>query len=169
MSKRSLIAFEHYREASQKFDYFMTGLSSALCAFIGQTLHPEKISFSPSTLELISLLLLVSSVVAGFKRIESMVQSYKTNHQLLDIRERIGQVTFKSTAQTTMIDKNSGDVMTPAQAKEIISILRTQVPIFENSLEKWASKSCVFYKARNWLLLSGFLSLIVARVWLAYR
>jgi hypothetical protein len=35
--KRSIIAFEHYREGEQRFEYFITGVSTALCAYVGQT------------------------------------------------------------------------------------------------------------------------------------
>jgi len=41
MKKRSLIVFGHYREAEQKFEYFVTGVSVAACGYIAQTLRPE--------------------------------------------------------------------------------------------------------------------------------
>jgi hypothetical protein len=40
--KRSIIAFEHYREGEQRFEYFITGVSTALCAYVGQTLQPHQ-------------------------------------------------------------------------------------------------------------------------------
>ena len=43
MPDRSVIAYEHYREASQRFEYFVLGISGALCAYITQNLKPEKL------------------------------------------------------------------------------------------------------------------------------
>ena len=37
MQKRSLLAYEHYRESEQRFEYFILGLSVALVAYVGQT------------------------------------------------------------------------------------------------------------------------------------
>src|SRR5205814_8399274 len=37
MEKRSLLAYEHYRESEQRFEYFILGLSVALVAYVGQT------------------------------------------------------------------------------------------------------------------------------------
>src|SRR6266496_1472067 len=53
--KRSLIAFEHYREGEQRFEYFITGVSTALCAYIGQTLQPQNFGFNSYTLEVLSV------------------------------------------------------------------------------------------------------------------
>jgi hypothetical protein len=67
---RSLIEFGYYREGLQRFEYFIVGVSLALCAYVGQTLHPEKLGFlSAYTIEVVSLALLIVSAVAGFKRI----------------------------------------------------------------------------------------------------
>ena len=46
-STRSILAYEHAHEASQRFEYFILGVSTALCAYIGQTLSPQKLGFSP--------------------------------------------------------------------------------------------------------------------------
>jgi hypothetical protein len=71
--KRSLIAYEHAREGSQRFEYFILGVSVGLCAYIGQTLSPQKLGFSPYTLEVCSLVVLIASIVVTFKLIESVI------------------------------------------------------------------------------------------------
>lgn len=167
MSERSLMTFEHYREASQRFDYFITGLSGALCAYIAQTFQPEKIAVSPKTLELIALLLLIGSVIAGFKRIEAIIQTHKLNHQKLDLTEKTGAILTNFNGQP-MVNILSGDVLQPDQAETTVLLLKSQIPIIENSLDKWVGLSGTAYSIRNWMLILGFLSLVVAKVWSAY-
>jgi len=69
-TERSDKVHEYLRQSSEKFDYFVTGITGTLCVYIIQTFQAEKISISPNTLELLSLLTLITSVFAGFKRIE---------------------------------------------------------------------------------------------------
>src|SRR5438094_10226202 len=85
--ERSLIAFEHFREASQKFEYFILGISVALCAYIGQTLQPEKFPLSPYLLQVLALLFIASSAVLALNRLELDVHIRKLNHTSLHHRE----------------------------------------------------------------------------------
>jgi hypothetical protein len=62
---RSLIEFGYYREGLQRFEYFIVGVSLTLCAYVGQTLHPEKLRLlSAYTIEVVSLALLIVSALA---------------------------------------------------------------------------------------------------------
>jgi hypothetical protein len=64
--------------------YFIVGVSLALCACVGQTLHPDKLTFlSAYTIEVVSLALLILSAGVGLKRIESLVQISRLNGLLL--------------------------------------------------------------------------------------
>jgi len=92
MTDRSVLSYDYYREASQRFDYFVLAVSTALCAYIGQTLVPQKLNVSPYALEVLSLFLLVASVIAGFKRIEKSVVSHRLNHTFLHLNEQRGQL-----------------------------------------------------------------------------
>lgn len=92
-TSRSDRVHDYWRQSSEKFDYFVTGITGALCAYISQTFNAEKISFSPNTLELLALLTLIASVFAGFKRIECVVETHKHNHGSLYLSELIGALT----------------------------------------------------------------------------
>ena len=51
---RSLIDFGYYREGLQRFEYVIVGVSLALCGYVAQTLHPEKLTFlSAYTMEVV--------------------------------------------------------------------------------------------------------------------
>ena len=90
---RSLIESGYYREGLQRFEYVIVGVSLALCAYVAQTLHPEKLAFlSAYTIEVVSLALLILSAGVGLKRIESLVQISRLNSQLLDAIEKRGAI-----------------------------------------------------------------------------
>jgi hypothetical protein len=75
--KSSAVAREAYREASQRFEYFILGVSVALVAYGGKTLETEKLGINPYTLEVAALLLFTASVVVGFKRIEKIIIGHR--------------------------------------------------------------------------------------------
>jgi hypothetical protein len=55
MKENHLKIFDSWREASQKFDYFVAGLIGALVAFIGQSFKAVQLGLNAGTLELASL------------------------------------------------------------------------------------------------------------------
>lgn len=65
-TERSDKLYVNWRASTEKFDYFMLGVICALCAFIAQGYKPSRLGLNAITLELIALLILVLSVVAGF-------------------------------------------------------------------------------------------------------
>jgi hypothetical protein len=167
MSERSLLAYEAYREASQKFDYFVTGLTGTLCAFIGTTFEPSKIDFSPQTMELLALCMLVSSVLAGFKRIEVTIETHKFNHHLLHTNEGIGKLVTEFNGKP-IVNKDTGHVYSPKDVPRAIEILKEKLPPIEKRLEVLLIESGFYYKTRNILLFVGFSVLVASRVWTAY-
>lgn len=66
MTDRSILAYEHYREATQRFEYFILGVSGALCAYIGQHLSPQKIGLTAYTKNRLSRLLASKILVPYF-------------------------------------------------------------------------------------------------------
>src|SRR5262249_46501083 len=110
---RSLIDSGYY-QGLQRFEYFIVGVSLALCAYVGHTLHPEKVTFlSPYTIEVVSLALLIFSAGVGLKRIELLVQTSRLNGQLLDSIEKRGAVmATKPDAEGLIVVKYPGRLLT---------------------------------------------------------
>jgi|SRR5437667_92081 len=165
--KRSLIAFEHYRAGEQRFEYFITGISTALCAYVGQTLQPQKFGFNPYTLEVLSVGLVVASIVLSFKRIESGILISRLNHDLLHMAEVRGELVSSFQGQP-IINKLTGDVMTPAQIDERVKHIERSFPIREKQIKHVQAKILKYYRCRNWLLLCGFLGLFVSKILVPY-
>jgi hypothetical protein len=167
MAERSLIAYEHWRESSQKFDYFMTGLSGALVAYIAETYSPQRIGWSPNSIELLSVFLLVASLVAGFKRIDYNVGAFKIMSQKLDAEEKLGSLTA-SMSNAPVLNVLTGEILTFTDIESKRAYYTQVISFSESKLKTWTDRSFKAYRLRNYLLVMGFSAIITSKIWLAY-
>ncbi len=79
MDEYSAKAYDNYREASQRFEYFVLGLCVAVVAYAGQTLQPERFGSNSSTVEIGAILLLIACVALGLKRVEKIIAFHVAN------------------------------------------------------------------------------------------
>jgi hypothetical protein len=167
MTERSIIAHEYYREASQRFDYFMLAVSTALCAYIGQTLVPKKLNAWPYTLELLSLFVLVGSAVAGFRRIEKTIVSHRLNHIFLDLNEQRGQL-ITNVSGKPIVNAQTGEIYSPSEINQQLTQLEQEIPKRRNQIETVAAQAKRYYEIRNRLLMIGFLGLVISKMLVPY-
>jgi hypothetical protein len=164
--QRSVIAFTHYWESEQRFEYFITGISTALCAYVGQTLQPQKFGFNAYTLEVFSLALVVISIIFGFKRIELGIALKSWNHQMLHLGEVRGAlVTMQGTGG---FDRVSGGFVTAENVPKEINAINEQLPIVERNLNAIQADILRYYDYRNAFLLLGFIGLFVSKILVPY-
>jgi hypothetical protein len=167
---RSLLEFGYYREGLQRFEYFIVGISVALCAYVGLTLHPEKLTFlSAYTIEVVSLALLILSAGVGLKRIESLVQISRLNGQLLDAMEKRGAVMVaKPNSEGVIVVKYLGRILTSEEAANWVRGLNDKIEVLHHLIEKETTRAASLYKWRNRLLLIGFCGLVLSKVLTPY-
>lgn len=165
MADRSLIAFGHAREGAQRFEYFLLGISVALCAYVGQTLQPQKFGWSPYTLEVFSVVLIALSVVAGFKRIEAMVLTSSLNHDVLDVQERRAKLLDDS---KPLLHEFTEKLLAPSEREYALSEMTRVLPDRQQRLDAAVAKGHRYYKLRNWLLAVGFTGLFLAKILVPY-
>jgi hypothetical protein len=158
----------NWRDSTEKFDYFILGIISALCAFIGQGYKPTMLGVNPSTLELIALLLLVLAAVSGFRRIEKTLLATLINHKQLHAYEARGGMITKIPEGKMLINEATGQIYTPQQAGQRVADLTKSIEYFENQLKPVSKAAERQYHLRNALTLIGFLLLLCARIWGAY-
>jgi hypothetical protein len=165
---RSDKLYTNWRESTEKFDYFILGVISALCAFIGQGYKASKLGLNANTLELIALLLLVLAAVAGFRRIEKTLLVTFINHRQLHAYEARGGMIAKMPEGRTLINEATGQTYSPQEAVQRVAELTKSIEQFELQLEPIKKAAMRQYHLRNGLTLIGFLLLLGARVWSAY-
>ena len=167
---RSLIEFGYHRESLQRFEYFIVGVSLALCAYVGQALHPEKLKFlSAYTIEVVSLALLILSAGVGLKRIKSLVQISRLNGQLLDAIEKRGEVIVaKPNFEGLFVVKYPGRILTREEAANWLRNLNDTINALHHIIENETIRAESLYKWRNRLLLIGFCGLVLSKVLTPY-
>jgi hypothetical protein len=164
---RSDKVYETYQQAVQKFDYFVLGVTGALCAYISQVYKPAQIGLNPGTLELLALLLLVASAVAGFRRVENTTQVTSLNHQYLRAQEERGILT-SMTNGGNLINESTGDILSPNMVAHKIQEATKAIPALRLRIENAQNEASRLYSVRNGLLFAGFSALVAAKVWSAY-
>lgn len=165
-TERSDKLFEASRDAQVKFDYFVLGVVGALCAFIGQSFVPSRLGWNHGTMELTSLLMFVGAAIAGFRRIESTNKLMRMNSQYLRMQEEKGALV--PNLGSPAINHATGEIYTPDQIATKVAALADVLPTFRVDIDKVGKTTLLTYKARNWLLLVGFLMLLASKVWSAY-
>jgi hypothetical protein len=167
-TERSDATHGFYRDASQKFDYFVTGLTGTLTAYVGQTIHPFRLGANPATVELVALGLLVASVACGLKRIEATVTIYKLTSQRLYSEEAAGSLMDAAQHGQTMLNKSTGTVIGPEQAIRDAQAHQARAGALFKEIEDAIAVASSRYSWRNWLLFLGFTTLVLARILPAY-
>ncbi len=164
-------AYERWQISTEKFDYFVTGGTGALCAFVAQTGHFTRLGWNPSTLEAIALLILIASVVAGFMTIERMNDGMYYNHLQLHHETRARYLRFELDTHPDQQQFPDGVTGRPIDRAE----LEKRAADSAASARKLALREGPTWAAimrsqnwRNWLLGAGFFTLIVARLWAPY-
>lgn len=166
--ERSDKAYEYWRDAALRFDYFVTGVSGALTAYVGQSLKPHRIGLNPQSLELIALLVLVASVVVGLKRIEAGVDLFRVMHANLFHNEARGKLIESASKGGVFINTSTGDMISAAEMIQTADLHRKEADETLSARNLRVEEATRYYKIRNYLLLGGFLLLIVARIIPAY-
>lgn len=165
---RSESTHRRYVEASQKFDYFITGITGALCAYIAQNWKvPQKIvPLGPDVLQVVALLILFAAAIAGFKRLEWTVTMLGLNGQWLRVLETRGAM-LKGVSESEgrmIFNAESGEILSPSDAMQEHTNLGVIAPRIQNQLEQARAKMGRWYKWRNRLLFCGFAVLVLSRL-----
>lgn len=167
VTERSDVVYGYWREAAEKFDYFVVGLTGALVAYLGQNLKPVRIGVNPESFELLALACLLLSVVIGFKRLETNIVLFKALHMRLYAEESRGSVTEVG-LKGMGINRSTGDVYTQRQLLEMATMHEGRANALRQMLDDLIAESGQYYKWRNRLLLNGFVILVFARLLPAY-
>lgn len=166
-TERSDVMYGYWRDASDKFDYFVVGGAGALAAYVGQNLQVTSLGWNAATVELGALILLVGAVIFGFKRIENNVEVFKAMHKRLYAEEARGSL-VEAASKGPSVNAATGDVLAPHVMRALAEQHDAQRIALRKVLEDRVKQSGAFYIWRNRLLLNGFALLVFARVIKAY-
>jgi hypothetical protein len=164
MSERSISVHKIAQTESVKFDYFVCSVVAAIFAYLVKDYSPHKIGFDFNTVETLSLVCLVISFFAGFKRIELHNEFMRVNHSLLDAIEQ---------AEVLTDDLNQTPPKFPPDVLKRKYDLRQELLLGQNvyraMLNKISPKAGFCYKMRNLFLYVGFASIVLSKVLQPYE
>jgi hypothetical protein len=168
MKENHLRLFESWREASQKFDYFVAGLIGALVAFVGQSYKAVPLGLNAGTLELLSLLILLLSFWAAFKRIESNTENLRLAFEQTDLEDQLIELRASKASGQPAYGMQTGQPLSESDRDKLIESKQARYTQVHRLLVQFSSSAYKYYHWRNYLLIFGFLFLLVARVLKAY-
>ena len=165
MSERSDSIYRVGADASEKFDYFITGVAGALFAYIAQTYAPKKFEFSSAVLEPIALVFLAGAFFCGVRRIECVNTAKRLNHQMIDSSEKAGTL-LKSLSEASgpYMNTETGEVSDRSQAQQRYERYRERATQADTLLKRVASHAQAYYDSRFRLLVGGFACIFLAKV-----
>lgn len=166
--RRSDKLFEVGREAGEKYDYFLVGLSAALTAYLAGSFAPTiETWLSPGALEAAALLFLILSVATGIKRLETSNHALRANYAVLAANEKLGKMTEILTKGGEHLNMETGDLLNEKDASELIPEYRRGRKKAHEVLSQKADAAARWGVARDTFLVLGFAALFGSRLWLA--
>jgi len=165
---RSQSQYENWRASAEKFDYFVVGVLGALCAYISQTYHPVKVGLNSGTGVLLALILLSLGAVFGFLRIEAANQALLINTKTLELKEKKA-LYVHVLREGAQINKNEGIIYTVEFASKELPVVTERIKEFEARSDLVRSSALTRYRVRNFLTVSGFAVLLIAKICSAYE
>lgn len=138
--ERSLLAFETYHNSAEKFDYFVLGVIGAFCAYLSQNIELQPLGLNGATIELAALVVLLSSGVAGFFRLEVAVDLRAINQQRLHLSEKKGQI-VSNFGGGMMMNSSTGEVLGPRDAALEVAAIDQVIPGLDRRIERYPSSS----------------------------
>jgi hypothetical protein len=166
---KSIVAYQIGQESQHKFDYFITGITGAIFAYVSQAYVPHRIGLDYSVIEPIAMLFLAASFFMGLKRIESTAAVIRLNHKMLQASEKAASITDKvGQPGTGIFVHNSGNEFTREQLIERRKMHLAEAEAAESLMQSLVSRGSRYYVLRDWSLVAGFLAIVVAKILLPY-
>jgi hypothetical protein len=160
MAESELIVFQQAREGAQRFEYFLLGISLALCAYEGKTLSPQKLGLNAYTIEVLAVLLIIVSVIFGFKHIQMMIATSSLNHEILTRQGKRSRLIKGE----LMYDDLTGVELTDWQRQQGISQMGRECRTIEAQVDSVRQKSTRYHHWRVWFLIAGIAALVASKV-----
>jgi len=166
MENRSLIAYNHWINSKEKFDYFILGIISALFAYLSQNIIFVKFDFNSPTFELFSLILAFLSGLFAYFFIKYQLDSIFLNYEKLYLLEIKGENTYNlgTSDSENYINRNNGEIKNRTHLEKSIKNADLKVPQIDSRMNIIKKRALIFHKLRNYSLILTALLLIISKI-----
>lgn len=164
MERQSAEAHRDYRQANEKFDYFLTTVTIAMCGYLVQTYDASglKTLDTVSIFTMLSICLFLYSILMGFHRMEKLIQAKRKNYDYLRANERIGDISRSAASGETVLFDGQ-----PADKNKILSEIEKcdeRIEKLTKEMNDLGDRAEWLYKARNNTLLLGLAAQFIAQI-----
>ncbi|WMS96104.1 hypothetical protein RB215_17015 (plasmid) [Pseudoalteromonas sp. HL-AS2] len=164
MSDQSLEVWKSWKQAQQKYDYFVIGLAASLFAYLGANYMPEAISISQNSFELLALTSLFLSVASGLIRLENDLSLQATKIEQLNAQKVLNTLNTAASYSGQIMNVDAGKEMTKEELAKKQKILREFVSKSDNGLKIVSTRIVWQFRVRNYSLFFGFLFLVISKL-----
>jgi hypothetical protein len=162
--ERSTELIARHAEATEKFDYFVTGITLALLGWLGGRTGPLHLRDPADICYLLALVVLLGSAFAGLKTLETKNTALRLNALALLGEETASWHQQAAHSRGMLVDAESGKQL---DRMEVLNSAQEQLKLAKQArqlLEEVSNKSVRWYSARSWFLMVGLAFLILGRI-----
>ena len=163
MPDRSFEAWKSWKQAQQKFDYYIVALSSAFFAYLGASFKVEHSLNWAYCLELLSLASIMVSIFFGILRIQSDLSIQSIDYRKAYANEHLDLTNKVVMSNGRAIDGATGNFIPVEDAKKRQIDLAKFIESADKYLKNLGNSSERFFNIRNITLLLGFLLLLASK------
>ena len=152
-----------WKQSIEKFDYYILGVAVALFSYSATHFVPQPLGFNATTVEAVSLALLLVAVIAGFLRIQAVIQTGFWNHQQLYSGEVGGGLT-KHLSGNPVLNERTGEIYSPQEVQEIVRQCAGNRRDAGERVKQCLTSSERYYDVRNILLVIALCGMLLGKL-----
>lgn len=164
MEKQSAEVHRDYRQAIEKFDYFLTGVTIAICGYLIQTYDASGLKNFElvSYLGMFSICVFLISILFSLLRLEKLIHGKRNNYDYLRINEQITDIGSEASSGKAVYFNNK-----PASNATILAEIEKRSKHSDNlviDMNELAESAEWLYLARNYTFLLGIALQFITRI-----
>lgn len=170
MVDREFETYQNFHQGTQKFDYFICGLASALFAYLSQTYKPQPIEWGPALITPLALILLAASVFTGLLKIEQILKLTGANSKLLLFQKNISDLRNAiANRRDGYFTFPTGHIVGPQDYEKALEIIKENEQEIKDNMSEDIEISLKWYRIRNLCLGLGFTAVILGKILEPYQ
>ena len=166
-TERSDNTFEMWRSATERFDYYVTGIAGALTAYLGQKLGPVTFSWTPAGAELCAVVSFLLAFLTGLLRIRATHAVLQLTVAMLYRQESAGAMMAKA-GTGPLLNQSTGEIMPAHWIPELVAAAKKGAKSAEAEALKAATQAERWGNVTYFLLFAGLVALVGSKVWQGY-
>jgi|GEM_PF-3534661 len=163
MSDESQFEYQLYRESSQKFDYYITGISATLTGFFIHNLQPIEFGVNRDTLQLVGISFTAISLIAGLLQIERVATAIRLNHER-NKKQRLLYSAEGMVPNQEMKHQPEDRPMTPEECIKYKTNLNKIIKDVDDGMASHGRVSRIAYDVRSYALVLGILCMLGSKI-----